>query len=209
MQVISHRGYWLNPSEKNSATAFARSFHLGYGTEFDVRDLGGELCVAHDCPNGESLLLATFFEIYTGIGGDLPLAINIKADGLQSLLLQQLERYGIKNCFVFDMSVPDSRAWLQTGVNVYSRQSDIESIPALYDESVGVWLDSFGQEWWEDDLVLRHRASGKSVAIVSSDLHGRNPEALWSRLNKAAFKEDDNVIICTDRPTEADEAING
>ena len=39
MQVISHRGYWKAASEKNTQTAFKRSFSLGYGTETDVRDL--------------------------------------------------------------------------------------------------------------------------------------------------------------------------
>ncbi len=50
MQVISHRGYWKSAAEKNTTTAFARSFALGYGTETDVRDLNGELVISHDMP---------------------------------------------------------------------------------------------------------------------------------------------------------------
>lgn len=38
MKIISHRGFWHNPSEKNTEMAFCRSFELGFGTETDVRD---------------------------------------------------------------------------------------------------------------------------------------------------------------------------
>jgi hypothetical protein len=41
MQILSHRGYWQHPSEKNTEAAFRRSFLLGYGTETDIRDRDG------------------------------------------------------------------------------------------------------------------------------------------------------------------------
>ena len=50
MIVLSHRGYWKTPAEKNTAAAFRRSFDLGFGTETDVRDRGGELVIATTRP---------------------------------------------------------------------------------------------------------------------------------------------------------------
>ncbi|MDB5448782.1 MAG: hypothetical protein JWQ97_4099, partial [Phenylobacterium sp.] len=55
MRIISHRGYWREPSEKNSRTAFARTLEAGFGTETDVRDLVGQLVVAHDPPSGREM----------------------------------------------------------------------------------------------------------------------------------------------------------
>lgn len=43
MQVLSHRGYWKHPNEKNLPIAFKRSFERGFGTETDLRDLQGSL----------------------------------------------------------------------------------------------------------------------------------------------------------------------
>ena len=48
MKIICHRGYWQEPSEKNSDIALRRGFSLGLGTETDIRDLNGELVISHD-----------------------------------------------------------------------------------------------------------------------------------------------------------------
>ena len=50
MIIISHRGYWIQPAEKNTEEAFSRSFERGMGTETDVRDHRGELVISHDMP---------------------------------------------------------------------------------------------------------------------------------------------------------------
>ena len=41
MQILSHRGWWATPAEKNSLAAFERSFGADYGTETDLRDEQG------------------------------------------------------------------------------------------------------------------------------------------------------------------------
>ncbi|MEL6681407.1 MAG: hypothetical protein AAFQ09_02035, partial [Pseudomonadota bacterium] len=55
MIVISHRGYWKTAEEKNTKTAFERSFSLGYGTETDFRDLDRQLVIAHDPPQAGAM----------------------------------------------------------------------------------------------------------------------------------------------------------
>jgi len=129
MKVLSHRGYWTSPSEKNTVPAFARSFALGFGTETDVRDSQGELVIAHDMPRGGEMTLAAFLHLASR--RRLPLALNIKAGGLAHSLAAQMRGYA-GEWFVFDMSVPDLRAHLAAGNPVFTRLSDLEPHPALY-----------------------------------------------------------------------------
>src|SRR4051812_46923208 len=103
MIIISHRGYWKTPTEKNSIQAFERSFALRFGTETDFRDCGGRLVIAHDLPSLNALSADAVFQLLANHDRRLPLAINIKADGLQGLIRQALDRNGIENYFLFDM----------------------------------------------------------------------------------------------------------
>jgi glycerophosphoryl diester phosphodiesterase len=98
MKILSHRGYWKTVDEKNSMLAFERSFSLGFGTETDIRDYKGQLVISHDIPTDKQaiILLSDFFECYKSYNCDLPLALNIKSDGLQTLLMTLLSDYNIR-----------------------------------------------------------------------------------------------------------------
>lgn len=199
MKVISHRGYWKEPSEKNTEVAFRRSFDLGFGTETDVRDLAGTLVISHDMPTGGEMPLDTFLSL-SGVR-ELTLALNIKADGLADRVVEAARRHQLRDWFVFDMSVPDMRAYLKLGAPVFSRMSEVERVPAWVDQAAGIWLDSFSLEWW-DAAVLRDLLAGaKRVCVVSPELHGRGHTAMWATL--AEFRQHDNLVLCTDLPEQA------
>ena len=119
MIILSHRGYWKSAPEKNTPAAFHRSFDLGFGTETDVRDRNGELVISHDMPDGSEITLAAMLDILDG--RDLPLAINIKADGLARPLNEQMNARGLTRWFTFDMSVPEMAVQLRLGLPVFSR----------------------------------------------------------------------------------------
>ncbi|QJP07654.1 phosphodiesterase [Pseudomonas multiresinivorans] len=199
MQIISHRGYWLERSERNLKVAFDRSFDLGFGTETDVRDVAGRLVISHDMPNGEEMSLDDLLRIMAG--RNLPLAMNIKADGLCEPLKAMFEAHGHSNWFVFDMAVPDMRSYLTSGVCTYTRLSEVEPVPAWLKESDGIWLDSFGREWYSRDQLAELLAGGKQVCVVSSELHGREQLPLWQLL--AEFQGAANLTLCTDLPESA------
>jgi len=207
MQILSHRGYWKTSEEKNSPVAFKRSFELGFGTETDLRDRLGRLVVSHDPPGEVALEAADLFEIYRRVDRDLPLALNIKADGLQKLLPPLLNDLRITNAFVFDMAVPDALAWIRVGLPAFTRESEVERVPAFYDQAAGVWLDAFSGDWWTGAVIEAHLAAGKQVCIVSPELHGRDPSDVWNRLAAAPFRQDERLMICTDRPEEAKELL--
>jgi glycerophosphoryl diester phosphodiesterase len=209
MHILSHRGYWKTPDEKNTELAFRRSFQLGYGTETDIRDRDGGLVIAHDPATRTDMPLAQFLAAYTEDGagdsaGRLPLALNIKADGLCNLLQEALTTAGVAHYFVFDMSIPDMLSYQRAGLRFFTRHSDLETTPALYAEAAGVWLDSFGPEDWITAATLApHLAAGKQICIVSPELHKRPHLPFWERLRSFADAEQAQILLCTDFPEEA------
>ena len=93
-----------------------RSFSLGFGTETDIRDLKGELVISHDMPKGDEMRLEKFLALVSSYedANSLTLALNIKSDGLLVPLKTILAKYKHLDIFVFDMSVPDSRSYLNS-----------------------------------------------------------------------------------------------
>ena len=126
MKIIAHRGYWLEQSEKNTLVAFERAIKCGYGFETDYRDYCGKIVIAHDVPEGKEPTAEEIFSLYQKYGMNQPLAINVKADGLQTRLSVLLKAYNISNYFLFDMSVPDTLGNLNLSMNTASRFSEYE-----------------------------------------------------------------------------------
>jgi len=204
MIVLSHRGYWKKDSEKNKAIAFERSFSLGFGTETDIREYKGELVISHDIADEACMSVEQFFELYNGYDLELPLALNIKSDGLQQPLSHLLSKYNIVNYFVFDMSVPDGLQYLAHKINSYTRQSEYENPPSFYQNSQGVWLDEFNGHWISKSIIKQHLKYGKKVCIVSPDLHKRAYEPEWQDYKSMEQNNDINeLMICTDHPEKA------
>jgi hypothetical protein len=199
MKVLSHRGLWTSVAEKNSSRAFARSFQAGWGTETDVRDMAGRLVISHDMPSGNEISLDEFLLLQSGL--NLPLAMNIKADGLAEPVRAAMQRHQVRDWFVFDMSVPDMRAHLRAGNPVMSRLSEVERTPVWLDQCCGVWLDGFESAWFGVADIEDLLRAGKRVCAVSPELHGRDPAAVWQMLRPLAHQA--GLMLCTDRPQEA------
>ena len=174
MQILSHRGYWEEWSERNQKIAFERSFDMEYGTETDLRDICGKIVISHDMPKGNEISFEEVLKIMNG--RNLPLALNIKADGQADKIKELLTKYNHTNYFTFDMSIPDMVVQIDKGVNVFTGLSDILKTPVLLDKSKGIWLDSFKSDWYESEVIDNLIKQGKKVCIVSADLHKRETE---------------------------------
>lgn len=209
MQILAHRGYWKDPHKKNTREAFIRALESGFGIETDVRDDRGRLVVSHDPPMGEEMAFVDFLDLAAGYidnfeanGRQIPLAINIKADGLAGQIASSMAGRPF-DWFVFDMSVPDMRHHLLVGNPTFARMSEVEPHPIWPLRIAGVWLDAFDGDWHQADTVPALLSSDLRVAIVSPELHGRDHKALWSALR--CFKGSNHVLLCTDYPKEAAE----
>jgi len=205
MIIISHRGYWKTLEERNSLHAFRRSFSMGFGTETDVRDCAGELVISHDMPSGNEVKFEDFLELYCKYEKSLPLALNIKSDGLQIDIQALLEKYSITNYFTFDMAMPDMLGYIQMGIKTFVRASEFEAKNSLWAKADGVWLDGFSRLDINEDLLSDFIDAGKLVCIVSPELHGRNVSEEWT-LIKGLSKNiltSSQLILCTDIPEDA------
>lgn len=211
MIILAHRGMWTSPEQKNTADAFALAWANRYGIETDVRDHDGALVISHDPPKGTALLTADeFFRRYKDLGAGTTLALNIKADGLQDRLAELLTRHAIPpDCyFVFDMAVPDALGYLRRGMPCFTRESEYESAPAFLETAQGVWMDCFHDDWIDQGAMERHLGSGRQLALVSPELHGRPHQQAWSIWRQALRSLGNGpagkgIFLCTDFPEDA------
>ena len=201
MEIISHRGYWLAPVEKNAVVAFERSFRLGYGTETDVRDYAGRLVISHDMPSGNELSLDGLLHLTEP--SQPTLALNVKADGLAQTIARAMRERNYRRWFVFDMSIPDTIQQLAAKNPVFMRMSEHEMSPAFLDVAMGVWLDAFIDDAWRIAALSDLLARNKRVCLVSPELHRRAHEPFWERLREARLQSSELLILCTDFPEEA------
>ena len=206
MIILSHRGFWKTKDEKNTITSFKRSFDCGFGTETDLRDHDGEIVISHDMPKGDEITFDHLLNIMDG--RNLPLALNIKADGLFLSIKNSLEKYNHTNYFVFDMSIPDLVCQVKNKMKVFTGLSDILTQPILLSECDGVWLDCFNSDWYDYTEIDRLLNQGKKVCLVSADLHKRNVSKQWATILKSKYLDSDNLMICTDFPEKAREYFN-
>ena len=210
MEILAHRGYWKDATEKNSLLAFERALKLGYGIELDIRDCNGELVIAHDAPllKPETLRWSQFLELYQTLGASSTIAVNIKADGLALLTWQAIPEKLRQHFFAFDMSVPDALAYLGVGARAFTRHSELEPVPCYYQRAHGVWMDEFEKTWISDAAMRAHVKAGKVICLVSPELQKRPHLDEWAqwKLWWSQWPAEDlkKVMLCTDFPEEAE-----
>lgn len=203
MQILSHRGFWLETEERNKREAFVRSFEAGIGTETDLRDICGKIVISHDMPKGDEITFEEVLQIMNG--RNLPLALNIKADGQAEAIKHLLAKYNHTNYFTFDMSIPDMVVQISAGLSVFGGQSDILPNAVLFDKTQGIWLDCFYSDWYEADTIDNLIQAGKKVCIVSADLHKRDTAKQWAIIKQSKYFNSNDLLLCTDKPIEAKE----
>jgi hypothetical protein len=200
MNIIAHRGLWDTRKDQNSMSAFKRALDLGFGVELDVRDSFGHLVVSHDPTEDSGNLqfdeVIELFSQYESI-----MAINIKSDGLIPGLNLALRNTSKERYFVFDMSIPETIGYLNTGFPTFIRVSEFEELSPLHVNSSGIWLDAFESEWWTGQSQVFQ--DFKAICVVSPELHGRDEDSGWNFLR--SFTPHNNLSLCTDYPVKASE----
>lgn len=203
MNIICHRGYWSDKSEQNTLYSFSESTKRGYGIELDVRFSNGNLVIAHDLADNDSILLTDALKVIDGCKSYI--LVNIKEDNICQKIAKLFDQYNIKY-FLFDMSVPETVICSHNSLSFFTRLSEFETFSKLDEKSKGFWLDSFEEEWFDSELIYSILNDGKEIVIVSSELHCRDYKELWSMLKQ--FSDYSNISICTDFPDMANEYFN-
>ena len=205
-EILCHRGAWKIAEEKNTLAALESAIVSGHGFESDVRDYCGNLVISHDLPDENSLKFEEVIKLLESANNQFCFAINIKSDGIADIIKYNLEKHKISNYFTFDMSLPQMLYYREIGLKYFTRQSEYERTPMLYEDAAGVWLDSFeSDDWVTTEVIEEHLNNGKKVCIVSPELHNRQPQKLWSRLKKI---HSINLYLCTDLLSNAKEYFN-
>ena len=194
-EIYAHRGCWGNSVSQNSLTSFHLAELNNYSIETDIRLSDSGLVISHD-PKCEStqLMLSSIFDLKTSF------ALNIKEDGLQdhiSTIRPWIENTG---SFVFDGSIPEMHRFHNLGIPHALRLSEFEK--SLPWESHAVWLDSFTSDWWINDNNVQKLFGTAKVIVVSPELHGRDPRAVWDFLANQRLEGNSYFGICTDRPKD-------
>jgi hypothetical protein len=198
MKIIAHRGLWSEKRDQNTLGAFKRAFDLGFGVEIDVRDSFGQLVVSHDPTEiSGQLQLNDALELFSRY--DSTIAINIKSDGLIPAIQSALTNIDNERYFLFDMSIPETIGYLKSGLRTYMRISEFEEVSPLHEDSSGIWLDAFKDDWWTSRPQVFQ--DFKTVCVVSPELHGRKEEVAWKFLKEIDSYRD--LSLCTDYPEKA------
>ena len=92
MEVIAHR--------RNTIQEL-RNTPKNFGVEIDIRSFGKKLILAHD-PFLDGLDFLKWIEYYEH--GSL--ILNVKEEGLETVLIKIMKEYNIKNFFFLDQSIP-------------------------------------------------------------------------------------------------------
>lgn len=206
-RVIAHRGLWSASVPRNSREALSAAAGAGLGIETDIRDSPAGIVVSHDPPGiDHAATLLSFLEMVRessrppGV-----IALNVKSDGLLSFICDftsELERYDF---FFFDMSVPELLQYSRSGLPVAVRMSEYEPYDLALSQHIGrpirIWLDSFVHDWFTSSGSVAHILESASVAVVSPEIHGRDPRWVWDWV-WGCHRAGHTVSICTDHPLE-------
>ena len=212
-RIVAHRGAWLKELlVPNSQEALLAALDAGFSIETDLRDHNGTVVVSHDPTTDGSVLTLRHFLAQAStvsLSRDLIFALNIKSDGLNSIMKDELRTLNGIPHFFFDMSTPELVKYTKAGLSVGLRWSEFETLApqlSICSEPSALWVDGFDSDWWKTSELLELGSGKRVVVLVSPELHGRDPAQAWKKFADE-FRNNPNLYICTDYPWDVLEMI--
>jgi hypothetical protein len=162
--IIRHR---INSSNELS------SVPSNHGVEIDLRLFKGEIILAHDPFTPGETLNEWLKKFHHGT-----LILNVKEDGLESLVVKMLQDMEIDDYFFLDQPFPTLRKSALANLPVALRLSENENPIEINDLKIRwIWLDSFSGDW---SFLGKHAEWLKKgefkLCLVSPELQGRSPD---------------------------------
>lgn len=203
MELVAHRGLWSWDVQPNSLGAITTALRAGLGIETDLRAHGGQIYLSHDPIESPRNLveLSTLLELATRHPNQL-LFLNVKEDGILPYLAKHRTLVDRLRVVFFDMSVPQLVQYSRAlpAHQLATRVSEYESHPSLVDHCGWIWVDAFEKDWDADGLRYLIQHHKRRLAIVSPELHHRDPARLWRTLRENLTLFADGAALCTDQP---------
>lgn len=204
-RLLAHRGLWAKEKlPQNSPQALLAALQAGFGIETDLRDFNRKVVISHDPPTQSQTLFLDFLEqaALVSKSEEALLALNVKSDGLVSILNEELDALKDFQHFFFDMSTPELVKLSRNRLNVGLRMSEFEDLSSqlkIVMEPRALWIDGFDSEWWDMTNLPPTGDSRTDLVFVSPELHGRDPKKLWVEFARG-FRDNPNWYLCTDYP---------
>ena len=205
MQIISHPINLLPELESQP---------LKCGVEIDLRCHEDDLVLTHD-PFGHHRNNLLTFEAFLHSWGESSgtLIVNVKSEGIEEKCIELLNKYGVKNWFFLDLSMPYlvkygriAKANLLMGFtpsNLAVRFSDFEPIEyalSFRHMAKWVWVDWFESIALTKDNYSKLIDAGFSVCLVSPELQGKGIDLIEFYRKHIELNEFTISAVCTKRP---------
>lgn len=202
VQIYAHRGLSSDSLLENSRDSIVAAKNLCFGAEVDLRMRNQGIYLSHEQDLASDK--ATLEEISELL---MPLALNIKEDGLLPFVKTSFNFQENMNSFVFDGSIPQMLFARKNSIPHALRISEYENeLPWQPDY---VWIDCFDGDWYIESKNIYKIVEEHKVVFVSPELHGRDYSKAWSFIHNISVKSDSWIGICTDYPVEFQEFIGG
>jgi len=170
-----------------------------FGIEMDLHAYGDRLVVHHD-----AFLDSVDFSQWLDSYNHKLVILNIKEEGIESRVLDQITSRGIKNFFMLDLSFPAIVKLTRRGEKrIAVRVSDYETVTSamtLAGQVNWIWLDVFNGIPINQKEFNQLKMAGFQICLVSPELHGRDPSEIVpfkTKMKELKFNVD---AICTKYP---------
>ena len=155
MEILKHRVNSFDKIDKR------------FGLELDVRDNNGDLIVSHD-PATTAIKLEDYL---AKIDDNNLIAIKIKSVEIEKELKKIITNANLKNYFTFDWPIPSLIKAQKNQLKCAFRLSEFEK--EIFPNCEWVWIDSFNEIWYDENILSNLKNKGLNLALVSPELHGR------------------------------------
>ena len=177
-----------------------KSIPIKYGVEVDLRSSFSNLIIQHEPFNrGEK------FNDWLEHFKHKLLIINIKEEGLEPYIFQELKRFKIKNFFFLDQSFPFmlkySKLLSKKSAIRFSEFENIQTSLSVKKYVSWIWIDCFKKLPLNKRIIKEINNNNFKTSLVSPELQGRDPvyeiPLILKKISRLNFKPD---VICTKHP---------
>ena len=162
MLIIKHR---VNTVHELKATPEE------FGVEVDIRPHNDNLILHH-----EPFVEGQYFESFLQNFNHAFIVLNIKSEGTEQKVIELMNKYGIENYFLLDVTFPFVIKLINKNISKiamrFSEYESIETCLRLKGKVEWIWVDNFSRLPLDEESVKKLKKYFK-ICVVSPDLLGR------------------------------------